>query len=203
MEIWDLDIDHFVQTVDRRCWECGRRQAWTAHCNKRASCLRPAHAYRATISTFSIYAVVTSSTIANDIPVVICNVVCNVETSYFTQLKICYLMTTFRCLSDFLITSWLFTARWSTWPGNHLVPCVAELVGSCIPIHAHRCLPDLKCLFLSIWSVAVPLCRLLLLCPSRWHGSLPRHGLWWLTCELHCSPLPWKLGSMYQVWRSH
>jgi len=61
----------------------------------------------------------------------------NVETSYFIQLKICYLVTTFRCPSDILITSWLFTARWSTWPGNHLVPCVvAELVGSCIPIHA-------------------------------------------------------------------
>ena len=71
----------------------------------------------------------------------------NVETSYFTQLKICYLMTTFRCPSDILITSWLFTARWSTWSGNHLVPCVAELVRSCIPIHAHRCLPDQKCLF--------------------------------------------------------
>ena len=73
--------------------------------------------------------------------------VCDVETSYFTQLKICYLMTTFRCLSDILITSWLFIAWWSTWPGNHLVPCVAELVGSCIPIHARRCLPDPKCLF--------------------------------------------------------
>jgi len=36
----------------------------------------------------------------------------NVETSYFTQLKMCYLMTTFRCSSDILITSW-FTARWS------------------------------------------------------------------------------------------
>ena len=58
-----------------------------------------------------------------------------------------YLMTTFRCPSDILITSWLFTAWWSTWPGNHLVSCVAELVGSCIPIHAHRCLPDPKCLF--------------------------------------------------------
>ena len=45
----------------------------------------------------------------------------NVETSYFTQLKMCYLMTTFRCPSDILITSWLFTAWWSTWPGNHLV----------------------------------------------------------------------------------
>jgi len=59
-------------------------------------------------------------------------------------------MTTFRCPSDILITSWLFTARWSTWPGNHLVPCVAELVGSCILIHAHRCLPDPKCLFIHL-----------------------------------------------------
>jgi len=71
----------------------------------------------------------------------------NVETSYFTQLKMCYLMTTFRCPSDILITSWLFTAWWSTWPGNHLVPCVAELVGSCILIHARQCLTDPKCLF--------------------------------------------------------
>jgi len=75
------------------------------------------------------------------------NCVNNIETSYFTQLKICHLMTTFRCPSEISITSWLFRARWSTWPGNHLVPCAAELVGSCIPIHAHRCLPDPKCLF--------------------------------------------------------
>ena len=53
----------------------------------------------------------------------------------------------FRCPSDISITSWLFTAWWLTWPGNYLVPCVAELVGSCIPIHAHRCLPDPNCLF--------------------------------------------------------
>ena len=47
-----------------------------------------------------------------------------------------------------MIMSWLFTAWWSTWPGNHLQGlCVAELVGSCIPIHAYRCLPDPKCLF--------------------------------------------------------
>ena len=32
----------------------------------------------------------------------------------------CYLMTTFRCPSDILITSWFLTAWWSTWPGNHL-----------------------------------------------------------------------------------
>ena len=55
---------------------------------------------------------------------------------------------------------------------------------------------------LSIWSVAVPLCRPLLPCPSRWHGSLPRHGLWWVTCELHCSPLPWRLGFVYQLGKS-
>jgi len=29
----------------------------------------------------------------------------NVETSYFTQLKICYLLTTFPCPSDILIAS--------------------------------------------------------------------------------------------------
>jgi len=29
----------------------------------------------------------------------------NVETSYFTQLKVCYLMTMFRCPSDILITT--------------------------------------------------------------------------------------------------
>ena len=62
----------------------------------------------------------------------------NVETSYFTQLKMCYLMTTFRFPSDILITSWLSTAWWSTWPENHLIQCVAELVGSCIPIHAQE-----------------------------------------------------------------
>ena len=54
--------------------------------------------------------------------------------------------------------------------------------------------------FLSTVSVAVPLCRPLLPCPSRWHGSLPRHSLWWLT--LYCSPLPRRLGSVYQLWKS-
>jgi len=34
----------------------------------------------------------------------------NVETSHFTQLKMCYLMTTFRCPLDILNTFWLFTA---------------------------------------------------------------------------------------------
>jgi len=37
-------------------------------------------------------------------------------------------MTMFQCPSDILITSWLFTAQWSTWPENHLLLCVAELI---------------------------------------------------------------------------
>ena len=69
-----------------------------------------------------------------------------IEHSYSTKLINSYLMTTFRCPSDILFTScWLFTMWQSTWPRNHLVPCVAELVGSCVPIHACRGLP-------SIWS---------------------------------------------------
>jgi len=87
----------------------------------------------------------------------------NVETSYFTQLKICYLMTTFRCPSDILITSWLFTARWSTWPENHLVPCWVSRIlhpDSCTSVSSWSKVP-----LLSIWSVAVPLCRPLLPVP--------------------------------------
>ena len=107
------------------------------------------------------------------------------------QLKIRYLMMTFRCPSDMFITSWLFTARWSTWPGNHLVLCVAELVGSCIPIHALRCFPNPRCIFYpSGLSLCLSVDHFFLPCPSRWHGSLPRRGLWWLTCELHCPTLP-------------
>jgi len=112
-------------------------------------------------------------------------------------------MTTFRCPSDILITSWLFTARWSTWPGNHLVPCTAELVRSC---NASRFM-HIGVFLIQNASFIHLICRCASLsttlpCPSRWHGSLPRHGLWWLTCDLHCSPLLWRLGSMYQLWKS-
>ena len=83
------------------------------------------------------------------------------------------------------------------------VPMCDWVVGSCIPIHAHRCLSCWSRVpLLSIWSVAVPLCQPLLPCPSRWHCSFPRHGLWWLTCELHCSSLLWRLGSVYQLCKS-
>jgi len=58
-----------------------------------------------------------------------------------------YPLTTFRCPSDILFTfSWLFTTRWSTWPRNHLVPCVAELVGSYVLTDAHWDLSNTKCL---------------------------------------------------------
>ena len=41
------------------------------------------------------------------------------------------------------------------------------------------------------------------LCLSVDHFCLvPWHGLWWLTCELHCSPLTWRLRSVYQLWKS-
>jgi len=70
------------------------------------------------------------------------------------------------------------------WVGRILHP------DSCTSVSSWSKVP-----FLSIWFVAVPLCRPLLPCPSRWHGSLPWHGLWWLACELHCSPLLWRLGS--------
>ena len=32
--------------------------------------------------------------------------------------------------------------------------------------------------------------------------SMTWHGLWWLTCELHYSVLLWRLGSVYQLWKS-
>ena len=63
------------------------------------------------------------------------------------------------------------------------------LVGSCVPIHAYRYLPDPKCHF---YPSGLSLCL-----------SVDHFCLWWLTCELHCSPLPWRLGSVYQLWKSH
>ena len=81
--------------------------------------------------------------------------------------------------------------RMCGWVGRILHP------DSCVSVSSWSKVP-----LLSIWSVAVLLCRSRLPCPSRWHGSLPRHGLWWLTYELLCSPLPWRLGSVYQLWKS-
>ena len=52
------------------------------------------------------------------------------------------------------------------WVGRILHP------DSCTSVSSWSKLP-----LLSIWSVAVPLCRPLLPCPSWWHGSLPLHSL--------------------------
>ena len=59
------------------------------------------------------------------------------------------------------------------WVGRILHP------DSCTSVSSWSKVP-----LLCIRSVAVPFCRPLLPCPSRWHASLPRHGLWWLTCEV-------------------
>jgi len=84
--------------------------------------------------------------------------------------EVCYLITTFRCPSDILIMScWLFTARWSMWPGNHLVPCVAELAGSCISIHAYWCHIDMResgCRILQTWPHIGPDSRTWSRCPT-------------------------------------
>ena len=87
--------------------------------------------------------------------------------------------------------TWISPGPMCGWVGRILYPDSCTSVSSWSKVH-----------LLSIWFVAVPLCRPLLPCPSRWHGSLPRHDLWWLTCQLHCSPLPWRLRSVYQLWKS-
>jgi len=53
----------------------------------------------------------------------------------------------------------------------------------------------------SIWSVVVPPWQPLPHCPSQSHGSLPQHGQWWRTYELYYSPLLWRLGCVFQLWR--
>ena len=84
--------------------------------------------------------------------------------------------------------TWKSPGRICGWVGRILCPnsCMSGSSWSKMPLW-------------SIWSVAVPLCRPLLPCPSRWHGSLPWHGLWWLTCELHCSPLLCRLRSQHSL----
>ena len=45
----------------------------------------------------------------------------------------------------------MFTTRRSTWPRNHLVPCVAELVGSCVPIQS--CTSGSSWSKVPLWSI--------------------------------------------------
>ena len=83
------------------------------------------------------------------------------------------------------------------------VTCVAKFVGSCVPIRAHRCLPDPKCLFhpsgLSLCLSVDHFC--LVPVDDIWFSSTA----WSVMADLsviHCSPLPWRLGSVYQLWKS-
>jgi len=82
-------------------------------------------------------------------------------------------------------------------PRTVLVPKILR-PDSCISVFSWPKVP-----LLSIWSVAVPLCRLLLPCPSRWHGSIPQHWLWWLICELSALPCPGDSGLCTSCWRIH
>jgi len=69
-------------------------------------------------------------------------------------------MTTFRCPSDILITScWLFTARWSTWPENHLHGSMCGWGGRILPLRSDLCISG------SSWS-KVPLIHLVCRCAS-------------------------------------
>jgi len=101
-----------------------------------------------------------------------------------------WLPTDYIAMFTLFVSCWLFTTRRNTLPGNHLVPCVAELVGSCILVHAY--LPDLKCLFYPSG---------LLLCFSIDHMCLvPVNNMVLLhsmVCDgWHCFPLLWTGGSV-------
>ena len=97
-----------------------------------------------------------------------------------------------------IVYSWMEHVTWKS-PGP-MCGSVGRILrpDSCTTVSSWSKVP-----LLSIWSVAVPLCRPLLPCSSRWHGSLPRHGLWWLICELHCSPLPGGSGLCTSCERVH
>ena len=85
---------------------------------------------------------------------------------------------------------------------DRLTPCGRPLTTgcqwqrrSCIPIHARRCLPDPNCLsYPSGMSLCLSVDHFCLV-------TVDDMVLWWLTCELHCSPLFWRLGSEYQLWK--
>jgi len=70
-----------------------------------------------------------------------------IKISYYTQLTKYTTGTYWQRFDLRWISCWPITTQRSTWPGNHLVPCVAELVGSCVAIHTYWGFPDPKCLF--------------------------------------------------------
>ena len=116
---------------------------------------------------------------------------CTIECSYLlTTMSVGHLDYVLTVYSSMEHVTWKSPGPMCGWVGRILHP------DSSISLSSWSKVP-----LLSIWSVAVPLCRPLLSCPSRWHGYLPRHGLWWLTCELglcvtHNSAIsqtmPWK-----------
>ena len=85
-------------------------------------------------------------------------------------------MTTFRRPSDILITSWLFTARWSTWPGNHLVPCAAERHRD---REAHR---QTRWIKEALWIRKTPMCM------NRDAGSYQLSHTWDRVISRSCAP---------------
>jgi len=79
--------------------------------------------------------------------------------------------------------TWKSPGPMCSWVGRilHTYSCTSVSSWSKVPL-------------LSICSVAVPLCRPLLPCPSQWHGSLARHGLWWLLVSYTALPCPGNSG---------
>ena len=101
----------------------------------------------------------------------------NVKTSYSTQLKyvpndnvlmsVGHLDHVLTVYSSMEHVTWNSPGPMCGWVGRILHPDL------CISVSSWSKMP-----LLSTWSVAVPLCRPLLHCPSRWHDYLPRLG--WL-----------------------
>ena len=109
--------------------------------------------------------------------------------------EVCYLMT-FRCPFEISITScWLFTARWSTWPGKSPGP-MCSWVGRILR-------PD-SCTSVSSWS-KVHRVNLVCSCASLSTSFALSQSVTWfsstawsvmLTYELH-----WRFEYVYQLWK--
>ena len=109
--------------------------------------------------------------------------------------EVCYLMT-FRCPFEISTTScWLFTARWSTWPGKSPGP-MCSWVGRILR-------PD-SCTSVSSWS-KVHRVNLVCSCASLSTSFALSQSVTWfsstawsvmLTYELH-----WRFEYVYQLWK--
>ena len=84
--------------------------------------------------------------------------------------------------------------------GNHLVPCVAELVRSCVRFMHVEVFLIQSASFIHLVCHCASLSTTFALSQSvTWFSSTA-----WsvMACELHYSHLPWRLGSVYQLWHS-